>query len=381
MKKFFRLTKRLSFLLALCAVLFVGCKQGQGGGTNNPNPTPNPNPNPDPKPPHKEGELPFTVQDIPFKMVKIPGCTEPQRLGTEGYELRFVTLSPFYMLESEVTQELYLAVMGENPSKFTDSDLEEGEEQMKRPVDSVSWINAVIFCNTLTTALMGEEECVYDITGGPAEKSNVKIIFNSEGKIDRKGFRLPSESEWEWASRGGAYHVPQYIGPTLPDKDFEGMDNLTGQEWSDKYIELVKKYRAVISEYAWVGKAAGKKTHEVKKKKPNPYKLYDMGGNVYEWCFDTLGKYEDSEGNGYPDYIKKGEKVPENIVFHDYFGPKPTEVGMNEVLKGGSFFSPVPTNPDYAISHATCDYRAGSSANSTANYVGFRIVCSVLNEE
>jgi len=380
MKKFFSVARCLSFMFAFCVVVAFGaCKQQQIGRNTPDNPS-NPS-NPDNPSTTTKEELDCSLNNIPFKMVLIPGCEKPQRLGTEGYgKLRYVTLSPFYMLETEVTQELYEAVMGDNPSYFTDSDLEDGEIQAKRPVEKVSWIDAVVFCNELTKKVMGEEECVYDIGGGPVEKNRVKIIFNKHGKIERKGFRLPSESEWEWAARGGYYQVPQYIGPILPKEDFEGMDNLSEEDYTKKYFELVKKCRGMINEYAWVGKPAGNKTHQVALKKPNPYKLYDMGGNVYEWCYDTLIKFYDKNDKDFPDYIKLGEEVPEDIVFHDWFGPIPQKPKMFEVFKGGSFFyQNAEPLIDKFISHTTCEYRAGAEAEGFQNYIGFRIACGVLN--
>ncbi len=384
MKKFFLLTKYFSFLLALCAVFaLMACKHDQKPETPDPtpNPGPNPGPNPTPDPSNKE-YLSYETQGIPFTMVRIPDC-KAQRISSKfqgGYGLTYVTLSPFYMMETEVTQELYYSVMGENPSKFTESDIEEGEEQMKRPVECVSWTDAVIFCNKLTEDVMGAEECVYDIGGGPAEKGSIKMIVNDEGKIERKGFRLPSSTEWEWACRGGHYQPIQYIGPILPETEFEGLDELEEQARYARINELNKKCWAMLPEYAWVGKEGKNKTHEVKKKKPNLYKLYDMSGNVAEWVWDTFLD-DDSLGN-YPDYIKKGEPVPEDIVKINPFGPEPQSTDDKITIRGSTTVPPDKNFPAHLLLyHSSCTYRLGSTVNSTANWLGFRIVCGELNGE
>ncbi|MGP1414352.1 MAG: formylglycine-generating enzyme family protein [Treponema sp.] len=373
MRKFFYRTRCISFLLVFFLMFaFIACKQNQGATTDTHGSQENPAN-------QVKKELDFNAGDgIKFKMLLIPGC-KAQRIGVEKYSdspLRFITLSPFYMAETEVTQELYQKVMGKNPSNFTDSSLEEGEVQTKRPVETVSWLDAVEFCNKLTELVYGKEECVYDIGGCPAVKDGVGIVRDKNGKITRKGFRLPTESEWEWASRGGVYQYPQYIGPILPSEDFDDLGEPGTEAYNKKSLELSAKCKKLVHDYAWLGDKAGGKTHQVKLKRPNKYKLYDMGGNVSEWCWDTWsdigGKYK------YPDYIRLEQPVPEDIVLVDYFGPTPTESNSTNVFKGGDFFYPDKTVGNLFIARARCEYRAGASTNATHKFLGFRMVCGEI---
>ena len=146
----------------------------------------------------------------------------------DGSASHEVTLTrPFYMGVTEVTQEHYQRVMGANPSKFKGA---------KNPVETVNWDDAVSFCKKLSEM--------------PKEKAA------------GREYRLPTEAEWEYACRAGS---------------------TTSYSFGDS-AEL-------IGEYAWFEENAGNETHPVGEKKPNGWGLYDMHGNVWEWCQDWYADY------------------------------------------------------------------------------------------
>ena len=172
----------------------------------------------------------YTVNGVSFKMIAVKGGTftmgatsEQTGAGSGESPTHSVTLSDYYIGETEVTQELWTAVMGSNPSNFTGN--------MQLPVEMVSWDD----CQNFLAKLNG-------LTG--------------------ETFRLPTEAQWEYAARGG--------------------NQAQGRLYSGSNT---------IDDVAWYFSNSSSTTHPVKTKAPNELGIYDMSGNVWEWCSDWYGSY------------------------------------------------------------------------------------------
>jgi len=221
-------------------------------------------------------------------MVRVPGGSF--QMGNPGpsissldYEkpVHTVTLTEFYMGKYEVTQAQWQAVMGKTMKEWIDyvmtfEDMDGGIHLPEMwvydlgigdnyPVYFVPWYFAVVFCNKLS--IMEGLTPVYSISGktnpsdwDPAFASTQKTVsFN----MTANGYRLPTEAEWEYAARGGNGSPGNY--------KFSGSNTL--------------------DEVAWYFGNSGYRTHEVGKKKPNDLGIYDMTGNVLEWCWDLWWNY------------------------------------------------------------------------------------------
>ena len=180
--------------------------------------------------------------------------------GTTTFD---VTLSAFKMSKFTITQELYEAVMGINPSYFHGGEGREpaeGEVQGKRPVETVTWFDVIEFCNKLSER--EGLEIVYTIEGRTPVAGYPITSATVTANWEKNGYRLPTEAQWEYTCRAGS---------------------TTDWYFGDDENEL--------GNYAWYGINSNGRTHEVGKKLPNAFGLYDMHGNVWELCWDWYGDY------------------------------------------------------------------------------------------
>ena len=187
----------------------------------------------------------FTINGIRLEMVKIPGGSFS--MGSEDGDanerpVKVKQVSDFYLGKYEVTQKLWFVIMNSNPSTTVNDNL---------PVNNVSWDDCQLFIQKLNA-----------ITG--------------------RNFRLPTETEWEYAAKAKLKS--------------DGSIEATGYKYSDTSSDL--------SDYAWYASNSGGKMHAVGKKHPNDFGIYDMSGNVIEWCQDIYTNYS----TGSPE-IGKDERV------------------------------------------------------------------------
>ena len=224
----------------------------------------------------------FTVNGVSFEMVRVDGgtflmgATSEQGSDADSDEkpVHSVTLSGYYIGKTEVTQALWKAVMGSNPSQFMGDDL---------PVEKVSWDDCQEFIRKLNS-----------MTG--------------------QNFRLPTEAEWEFACRGG--------------------NNSRGYKYSGSIN---------LGSVAWYDGNSGNKTHPVGTKAPNELGIYDMSGNVWEWCSDW-----------YADYTSYSQT-----------NPKGPQSGSSRVIRGGSWGS--------IVGRCRSSFRYCGTPSICYDYLGLRL--------
>ena len=234
----------------------------------------------------------INVNDLSFKMVQVQGGRfnmggtaeqDPIHVEDDEWPIHVVTLSDYYIGETEVTQALWQEIMGDNPSGFTGD--------LNCPVERVMWIECQTFVEKLS------------------EKTGI-------------AFRLPTEAEWEFAARGGIYsHTYRY----------SGSDN--------------------IADVAWYGANSGEETHPVAQLQPNELGIYDMSGNVDEWCQDWWGNYD----------MQYQE---------DPTGP---DDGENRVRRGGDWGG--------STKGPRVSYRNYELPNIKWNYIGLRLAATEITDE
>ena len=209
-----------------------------------------------------------------------------------------VIVSDFYIGRYEVTQKAYEEVIGENPSNFKGENL---------PVENVTWYEAIEYCNKLS------------------KKDGLTPAYTIDGENvswDRSanGYRLPTEAEWEFAAKGGA---------SSKSFKYSGSNNLDDVAWHK-------------------GNSKGT-PHTVGTKLPNELGVYDMSGNVWEWCWDWYNK----------DFYKleKGDN------------PKGPEMGERRSVRGGSW--------DSQQNYVRPANRISTEPNKTHEFYGFRVVRTI----
>ena len=225
----------------------------------------------------------ITVNGVSFNMIKVQGGTftmgATAEQGCDAYSdekpMHQVTLSDYYIGETEVTQELWKVVMDSNTRNFSGMNL---------PVEAVSWDD----CQTFITKL---------------------------NQLTGKNFRLPTEAEWEYAARGG--------------------QKSRGYKYAGSNA---------LSDVAWYLDNSSSKAHPVKQKQANELGLYDMTGNVWEWCQDWHGSYSSNAQTN----------------------PTGPSSGADRVLRGGSWY--------YTASGCRVASRGISSPGNRSNTIGFRVV-------
>jgi formylglycine-generating enzyme required for sulfatase activity len=255
-------------------------------------------------------------QTVSDGMVYVEGGTfimgsQLTELGRYDNEVKHrVMVNSFYMGKYEVTQGEYQKIMGTNPSIFIEDNL---------PVECVSWYEAIQYCNRLS-----EREGlipVYTIEKDRIDLNSISEYDNLRWKItmdpEADGYRLPTEAEWEYAAKGGNKNSLDFL--------YSGGND--------------------INEVAWYYRNSGRRSHPVGTKAPNSLGIYDMSGNVWEWCWDWYGNY----------YISGPQKDPLGAAW-----------GQGRVLRGGSWSSSA-----RSVRSAVRSYSSPSNRNMG---FGFRIV-------
>lgn len=231
------------------------------------------------------------------------GSPENEFLRENDEKQYKIVLPSFYMSKYPVTQQEYKRIMGNNPSTYIGEDL---------PVHDVTWYDAINYCNALSKNK--------GLTPAYTVADN-KIIWNQNAD----GYRLPTESEWEYATRAGT-DTPFYTGKTISTKDanYYGTYPYYYDEKSGRYLQKPVK----VGSYA-----------------PNQFGLYDMAGNIWQWCWDWYGEYEDNAIN-----------------------PTGPNIGCYKVHRGGAW-------NDFAR-HLRSAYRAATVPYNKLYNIGFRVVRS-----
>jgi formylglycine-generating enzyme required for sulfatase activity len=301
-------------------------------------------------------------------MVLVSGGTIPGG-GSEGVFVqgRQVRLSPFFIAQYETTYALWywVRIWAQHEGySFTNKGREgssdnEGEPTATQyePVSSINWRDAVVWCNAYSE-LMGKVP-EYTYRGQVIRDSNDIVSCNGAQMRMEEGYRLPTEAEWECAARGG---------------------NPKQKGWDYLYPGINREED--LGAIAWYHENAEGTTHPVGQKKPNLLGLYDMGGNVWEWCWDWYHRLVWYEGRpqdqtdqeaGHALQELTGDSLwdrewYQDIIPRDRDNPKGAVSGATRVRRGGGW--------DSIQFQVKVTHRGSSIPACTNRSIGFRVVCS-----
>jgi formylglycine-generating enzyme required for sulfatase activity len=243
----------------------------------------------------------------------VMGSPVYERGRNNGERQHRVRVNSFFMAKYQITQEEYEEVMGTNPSIFKGTNL---------PVESVSWYDALEYCNKRSQQEGLNPVYTIDIVRIDLNNLNSAMRWLVTWNREANGYRLPTEAEWEYAAKGGNESPGDFI--------FSGSNNQ--------------------AEVAWYSGTSGGTTHPVGTKAANMLELYDMSGNVWEWCWDWYGDYAT---NVRPD-------------------PMGASLGSHRVIRGGSWYD--------SAAYIRSAFRNSWIPSNTNISIGFRIVRTALPE-